>query len=195
MSSTHPYQPPNAVYRPSRGDQRIVRAILADLVDGQACEKLDRIANGPASLVAGFLASCRHLAFIFVANSRGGSALANCGPDVDSAIDVARRALDLPPPGTLPSAPGSVCGPAEVDGRACVIRSALEHVMLGLDDRDQCLFVAAFCVDGDPDVDFYYSHRLGHETAHNWISWFLVEKLHVATPSAPSNTAYAAGSR
>jgi hypothetical protein len=184
MSFTPRYQPSDAVYCPSRADQRIVRQVLANLHDGEPSADLENIVSGPLARTVRFLGAVRGLTYIIVARSRDGGAYSFCGPDIDSAEDLSRRVLDLPPPHALPQQldPGDLS--AECDGRTSVLRDAVERIAMALKQRDDCVFVLASQVDGEPVAELDYSHSLKHEIACDWVRWFLGERLHVEPPPA-----------
>ena len=190
MSSTHPYQPPNVVYRPSRGDQRIVRQILANLSDGVPCADIENIACGSLARVVRFLAAVRGLIFVFIAHGPEGAAFAFCGPDAASAAAVGRSALELPPPFALPSPPGPGNLFAGSEGRVAVLRDAVERIVMALHDREDCLFALVWCINGESCAAFEHSYRLRRETAIEWVRWFLSEKLQASTPFAPNLAAH-----
>jgi hypothetical protein len=175
-------QPPPVVYHPSRADQRIVRSILANVRDGEPSAGLDRIAGGSPALAVRFLAACRGLSLVAVVHGLDGAACSFCRPDGQSAVDLCQRALELPPPHARPSCfnPGRQYD-AGHEGRAVVLRDAVERLVAALNDRGDCAFALAWRVDGDVAVELDYSHQLGREVAIDWITWFLNERLQAAT--------------
>jgi hypothetical protein len=193
MPFTHPNQPPSAVYRPSRGDQRIVRTIIANLHDGEPSVDLENIVSGPLARTVRFLGALRGLTYLIVAQGRDGAAYSLCGPTAESAADVGRSALDLPLPHAIPPIPAPGCLSGGNEGRAVILRDAVERVVSALNDRDDCVFVLAWQVAGEPAVELDYSPRMRNEIARDWVRWFLSEKLHVESPSTLHRTTHLAG--
>ena len=171
-----------------------MRQVLANLHDGEPSVDLENIVTGPLARTVRLLGAVRGLTYVFVARSRDGGAYSLCGPDIDSAEDLSRRVLDLPPPHALPQQldPGDLS--AECDGRTSVLRDAVERIAMALRERDDSLLVFAWVIDGEPRVELDYSCRMRRDTAIEWVRWILSEKLHVDSPSAVNHAKHLPGS-
>ena len=178
---------PPAVYCPTRADRRTVRAVLANLRDGEPSADLERIASGSPVLAVRFLAACRGLAFVAVVHGIRGAAFSFCGPDRESAVDLCRCVQELQPPHARPSCPAPGSLSAGQEGRATVLRDAVERIVSALHDRDDCVSLVAWQVDGEAAVGLDYSPRLPRDVALYWVRWFLTERLQAASSSSSFN--------
>jgi hypothetical protein len=193
MPSAPSYKSLPAVYCPSRGDRRIVRAMLANLRDGVDSDYVTDVVSGSLGHMVCFIAAMRGLTYVIVAQGRSGASYAYCGPDADSAADLAHRILELQQPLARPPLPSPGSLSIGSGGRAGVKRDAVERIVTGLHDRNDSLSVLAWRVEGETAVELSYSHQLPRNVALDWVRWFLSERLHVESPSLPNKTANLTG--
>ena len=162
--------------RPSRSDRRIVRQILANLVDGQPCPDLDRIANSSLSRIIRFLSAVRGLKFVFVARGHGGATFGYCGPKAVAARDIAPHVLGFPLPHSSPPLATEMTSPA------AIVQDAVERVVDILSERTDISFTLVWQVE-ESEVEVEYSVGLSRSAAEDEIRWFVTERLNVPLPN------------
>lgn len=174
------FEPPVGIHRASRGDQRVVRQILANMVEGECSLEVDRIAAGPLSKIIRFLAGCR-LTFVFVGWDEQKRLHAFGSASVESVAFLVNELISLCSSSQFN---GFQVAATNEDLPSCSVRMlltecAIEQIIDGLHDRDLS-FIFGWESPSTRGIRLDRSLGADREKVAYYLQWFLRERLGIA---------------
>lgn len=168
---------PAGIHQASRADQRVVRQILANLVEDGCSREVGRIAAGPLSKIIRFLAGCR-LTFVFIAWDEQKRLHAFGSPSVESVSSLVNDLLSYCPSSQFN---GFQVAAANEDLPSCSVRmqlieSAVEQIIDGLHERDLS-FILGWESPSNRGIQLDRSMGADREKVAYYLHWFLRERL------------------